>query len=263
MRDFFGEYLYRFYLVVLKLVLTIVPAIAVIMEVIQKFMIHPIHQRGVVGFIKILTFSITVTFFKVAVVCAIWVTIIFLVLKVFQIKIEPEKVEGLEHLVHRNKDNIKSISRLESIIELIGILFIIWILCLHPEVISIYRINEGELIAYPPLFNTNVLEFYHPLILSVYGFGILFTILKLLIGQWSIGLSIAHLIYKIGGFLLLSCMVINSGLFNEAFFAFLFPFTDFNLLDYWSNISYITIAVAGICTFFEIISPFSKIFKSL
>ena len=56
MRDFFGEYLYRFYLVVLKLVLMIVPVIAVIMEVIQKFMIHPIHQRGLVSFIKILTF---------------------------------------------------------------------------------------------------------------------------------------------------------------------------------------------------------------
>lgn len=263
MRDFLGENLYRFYLVVLKLVLTIVPMIFVIMEVIQKMMIHPDYQLGIVGLITMLTFTIAITFFKIAVSCTIWITITFLILKILKVNISLENVKELENLVYRSRDNIRSISRIESLIELIGILFIVWVLCIRPEIISIYRFDEGELVAQTPLFNTDVLVFYHPLILGVYGFGFLFTIVKFFTGQWSIGLSIAHLIFRLGGFLLLGFMIINRGLFNAAFFQFLFPFTEFNLLDYWSNISYITIVVAGICTFFEIVAPFSKLLKKL
>ena len=80
MKDFFGEHLYRLYIVVLKLVITIVPTISAIMAIIKQLMLPLVSQEGVTNFIIILTSSIVTTYFIVMIRCAIAVTLIFVIL---------------------------------------------------------------------------------------------------------------------------------------------------------------------------------------
>lgn len=110
------------------------------------------------------------------------------------------------------------ISRVKTCFEFLGILLMIWLLCLHPEFIAIYRIDQGELTAVTPLFNEMVLSFYHPLILAVYGVGLILSCLKFIFVRWTMALAIGNLIYEVGGFLLLNCLLMNRSLFNEQFF---------------------------------------------
>lgn len=263
MKGFFGEHLYRLYIVVLKLVITIVPTISAIMVIIKQLILPLVSQEGLTNFIVILTSSIITTYFIVMIRCAIAVTLVFVILKLFNVEIWEEKLEDLENILQNKHPKLNSISRVEASFELVGILIILWFLCLHPELIAAYQIENGNLMPLTSLFNQNVLAFYHPLILGVYGFGFLLGSLKLLIGQWSIGLAVGNLVYKGGAFLLLSSMLINQSLFNKEFFITLMPFTTLNLMDYWSGISYMTLIIVAIVTFFEVISPFIKALRSV
>lgn len=258
MRQFFGDYMYRLYLSVLKLVLSIIPTIAVILGFINQFF----HQSGVntIQFISVLTFVIIRIWINVVISCTVCVTIVFLLLKFCQIEIGEERVETFENIFKQSKN---SISRGETIIEIIGMLFLLWLLCFRPQYISTYSLKGGNLTPLTPLFNSSMLSFYHPIILAVYGIGILLAIGKLILGKWSIGLSIVHLIYKVGACLLFCLLITNQSLFNPAFFNQLFIGRSFEVMDYWEPFSKVMMIGMVMVTCFDVINPFSKIIKSI
>lgn len=262
MRQFFGDYMYRFYIAVLKLVLTIVPIISIILVVLNQFFYQNDYPVNSIHFFSMLLFLIIKTWINVVISCAFWVSAVFILLKVCHIEIGEQKIESLEHLFNQSKTS-SSISTTETVLEMLGIMILIWFLCFKPEYISSYTLHDHQLTPLTPLFNSSVLAFYRPMILAVYGVGFALGIGKLLTGRWTICLSIFHLIYKVGACLLLCFIIINQSVFNPQFFEQIFIYMPQKIMLHWDIFSKVMIAIIAGITFFDVIKPFSKIIKEI
>lgn len=151
-----------------------------------------------------------------------------------------------------------SMSVVEFVLEMAGIIFIVWLLYVKPDYISIYGIEDNKLQPIIPLFNNDELMYYHPAILLVYATGVLFLIGKFLKGKWRLDLAVLHLIYRVGNYSLICSMVLNSSLYNPLFFEEIFIYTpsfDWNLF-----LKLMVIIIGGI-TLFDSINPFLKLLK--
>ena len=149
-------------------------------------------------------------------------------------------------------------SKAEFVLEMVGIIFIVWLIYLKPDYISIYRVEDSNLQPVIPLFNNDELMSYHPMILLVYGIGVLFLIGKLVKGKWGLELAVLHLIYRVGSYGLLCSMMLNSSLYNPLFFEELFIYTP--SVD-WSFFCEIIMLIIGCMTLFDVIKPFLRLIK--
>lgn len=254
--------MYRFYLCVLKLVLAIVPTITVILALMSHFFQNKNQQLGSLQFVSIELLFIITTWIRVVISCAFSVTAVFFLLKICRIEVGEDRIELFEGFINRKKtSNFISVS--ETIFELIGIAFLTWLLYFKPEYIATYQISNSGLTPIVPLFNNSLLTLYHPMILAVYGFGFILAIGKLMVGKWSIGLSIAHLIYKVGVCLLFCLLIANQSVFNPNFFEQLFIHSSLDFMVYWGLFSKVMMIIMVVVTFFDVMTPFSKLIKEI
>ena len=262
MRHFLGDYTYRFYLVVLKLVLTIVPTISIVLVVLNLFFYQNDYQVNSIQFFSMILLVILRNWISVVISCIFLVSAVFVLLKICHVEIGEEKIESLEHLFKRSKTS-SSISMIETILEMLGIIFLVWHLYFNPEYISSYSIKDNRLIPLTPLFNSSVLIFYHPMIIAVYSVGFILSIGKLLIRRWSLGLAILHFVYKAGVCLLLCFFIMNQSVFNPEFFEEIFIYPPQKIMLHFDIFSNVIIAIIIGITFFDVIRPFSKVIKEI
>lgn len=244
MRDFFGESLYRLYRVILKLVLTIVPTVLVAITCFTQLAQFEFTVEGILPQIISLCIHMTVSLIHAIIVSFIWVTVVFFLLKICSFPIDKVDIDSLERLVSKKESRDIIFSKNECIFNILGILFVLWLVCFQPQWIASYQVVDGQLQVIEPLFNEQVLRDYHPIIFIIYGYGILYYMCKLMIGKLSIKLLLLQLIYHVSACFLFCFIMLNQSVFNERFFTTLFAFSHLNWTPDWYICSRILIAIS-------------------
>lgn len=180
----------------------------------------------------------------------------FLILRICSFPIDRIDIEVLENISFKKTEKSVNFSVIDCLFNVIGCLFLIWLLCFQPQWIASYEVLEGKLQMIEPLFQQSVLINYHPLIFMVYGIGIFYYLYKLMCGKWSVRLLFIQLIYKTIACLLFCSMILNQTLFNERFFTTLFSFSDINWTMDWYVLSRVLIGISIIHFITDIVQSF-------
>lgn len=261
MKGFLGEQLYRLYKVILKLVLTIVPTVLMTITFFVQLAHFEFGLEGIFSQIIGLCIHILITLIHALIISFIWVTVVFFLLKICSFPIDGIDIDSLENLVLKRDKNHGYISKSDCLFNMIGIVFLIWLICFQPQWIASYHVLNGQLQIMEPLFNVSVLRGYHPLIFIIYGFGLLYYWCKLMLGRWSFKLLIFQLVYKVSACFLFCMMMLNQTLFNERFFTTLFSFSHSNWTIDWYVSSRVLIVISVVSLVIEMSRSFLEYSK--
>lgn len=258
MKGFLGEQLYRLYKITLKLVLTIVPTVLVIITFFIQLAHLEFTVEGIFSQIIGLCVHVIITLIQSCIMSFIWVSVVFFLLKICSFPIDRIDIDSLENLVLKRDKTHGYISKSDCLFNMIGIVFLIWLICFQPQWIASYHVLDGRLQIMESLFNTSVLRGYHPLIFIIYGIGLLFYWCKFMLGKWSMKLIILQLVYKVSACFLFCIMMLNQSLFNERFFTTLLSFSHSNWTIDWYVSSRVLIAISVVSLIIEISESFKE-----
>lgn len=259
-RYLIGPKYYSAYIAVLKLVVSIV-AFVLGAVTIFSVLINPPGSGEWVGYIADLFAKVIQAVISGAAGAAVWVTVIFAVIEKTNANAFEKDIPWSIDKLPQKPEKTTKISRGGVIVSLIFYVLWIGILIMSPNIIAIYETGYGM----TPLFNTDVLQHYLPLILLLSGFGIFVAVVKLIYGRWNGKIAILNLIMNLLNVFTVIILLRNDLLFNPAFIERIQMI--FNLqrstIDLNKNIFvWFIIVVSIIGTIADSISGFGKAYKA-
>lgn len=219
-RYLIGPGLYDQYLSVLKLVISITSVIFASIALMKGIINSPILGSPVEVSIKLFTNTLT-SVIEGTIQAALWVTLIFAILErtgIDEGKLPFTKNDwSPEDLPSLSEVKKLKISRSETAISMICIIFFTSLLYFNPQLIALYTKGQNGLTMVTPLFVTEHLNHYILIIvcLSLVEFSIL--IYKFITTRWSIPLAIADAAHNIAISILVCVMATDNSLINENF----------------------------------------------
>lgn len=262
-----GPSLYDNYIVVLKLVLSIVAIVFATISIFEVVMKSPTNEG-----LFILSLNVIVNIIESVMVGliqgALWVTIVFVVLE--RVGINEGKLPYVkkkwtpDDLNKIDMPTKGKISRGETIFSMFCIIFFTSLLTLRPELIGIYYKGEGGFKQATPLLDANRLEVYIPAILLLAVFALCILVWKLISLRWNLSLGVTNAIYNLSVIILMYTMVKDETLINEMFFSKFANFVNLSvseLMIQWDRGTTIFALVFIIISIIDSVMGFVKAIK--
>lgn len=197
---------------------------------------------------------------------AFWVTLVFFIMEktgfdsgdipLFRKKWSPDELADIP-------TSNNEISRTDAIVSVFFTILFTAIVYFQPQSIAIYISKGiGSKTEVTPLFDTDRLKVYIPVILILAVIQIGLFVGKMIKGHWNKALAVSQVIYNVLGCILVIVMLKDSLLFNTAFFTKVFnifkPFSDQTVLMWSNKIIYGIIAINIILVVMESVKVLSK-----
>jgi len=262
-RYLIGPGLYDNYLSVLKLVTGVVTAVLVAITLISWIFNLSVDtylfENIIESFVEVLVIAI-----QGAIQAALWVTLVFAVLErtgvgegVIPFSKKNWSPDDLPVLPINDK---RKISRGETVFSMFGTVLFTALLYFRPQLLALYIKDEFANINITPLFDTERLQSYIPIIIlfAVIQLGIF--IWKYIARRWNISLAVANLIYNLSLCILLLIMINDNSLFNGQFFIEISNYTKMafsEIMAIWERVIVVFTVVFIAINIWDGISKFS------
>ncbi|UYZ01374.1 hypothetical protein OJ967_13270 [Peribacillus frigoritolerans] len=151
--------------------------------------------------------------------------------------LKPWTPENLKDIPNISKK--KAVPMIEVFASLLGLSVFAALYFNAANLLGVYEKRNGSLIFVTPSFNQDVLNSYWLLVSCVIIIGVLLTIYKLFLGQWTLKLAFFHAIYQLLYTLAFIIIISNPDLLNPEFLAYqrtLFSIDEWKSSIYWGLI---------------------------